>query len=99
MGVTGVTSELGLSLHPAISVLFQFVHFLRGTERLLHRRRPGPPLLEALPHADAVRPLQTGQAGRGAWCSQAGEKVQKSRGGAVPRAAVGCCLLLEGSHT
>ena len=56
------TANLNLGLTSDHSVWFQFMYFLRGEERVLHRRRPGPPLLEALPHADEMRALQTGQA-------------------------------------
>lgn len=37
------------------------MYLLWGEERILHRRGPGPPLLETLPHADQMRPLQAGQ--------------------------------------
>ena len=62
-GGVGMAS-LNLGLTSDLSVLFQFMYFLWGEERVLHRRRPGPPLLEALPHADEMRTLQTGQAQR-----------------------------------
>lgn len=55
-------ANVNLGLTSDLSVSFQFVYFLWGEERVLHRRRPGPPLLEALPHADEMRTLQTGQA-------------------------------------
>lgn len=95
MGVTGVTSERGLHLHPDVSL--QPVHFLRGAERRFHGRGPGPALLEALPHADALRPLQTGPARAPL---PPGEKARRCHGTLPPRAASGCCrhLLLERAH-